>query len=87
MHIYNIVRTSVNYVTIIIWVMKLTVWSNVKMKKLLIFISLHKYTQKISPSLLLNDDDKLIYLLKGHDASLRNVVLHWCKNCNELFRK
>ena len=44
--------------------------------------------QKKSPQvLLLNDDDKLIYLLKGHDASLRNVVLHWCKNCNELFRK
>ena len=29
--------------------------------------------------LLLNDDDKLIYLLKGHDASLRNAVLHWCQ--------
>ena len=44
--------------------------------------------QNISPQVLkLNDDDKLIYLLKGHDASLRNVVLHWCKNCNELFRK
>ena len=43
--------------------------------------------QNNSPQvLLLNDDDKLIYLLKGHDESLRKVVLYWCKNCNALFR-
>ena len=51
---------------------------NVNIKRTL-FTNIHKMSPQV---LLLNDDDKLIYLLKGHDSSLRNVVLHWCTNWN-----
>ena len=66
--------------------MKLIACSNVKIVniKRTLFTNIQKKSAQV---VLLNDDDKLIYLLKGHDESLRNVVLHWCKNCNELFRK
>ena len=36
---------------------------------------------------LLDDTNKLIYILKGHDISLLKLTCKWLKECNQVFSK